>query len=84
MKETAQKTESRDSVLAGFIDPGELCRQLGKSRRTVDRWHAHGLGPPRMQIERLILYRVQDVRSWLEAHVAGRGPSERKHNAHNP
>ena len=72
------KTDSQDSVLAGYLVPAELCRQLGRTRRTIDRWHSRGVGPPRMQIERLILYRVQDVRSWLEAHVAGRGPSERK------
>lgn len=52
---TEIKTDSEGSVLAGFIAPGELCRQLGKTRRTIDRWHAHGLGPPRIQVQRLIL-----------------------------
>jgi len=69
MKETAEKTDSSDSVLAGYLAPAELCQQLGKTRRTLDRWHARGLGPPRVQIQRLILYRVADVRAWLEGHT---------------
>jgi len=69
---TEANTGSENSILAGFIAPGELCRQLGKTRRTLDRWHARGLGPPRIVIQRMILYRVQDVRSWLEAHIQRR------------
>jgi len=65
---TPTDPDSQDSVLAGFIGPGELCRQLGKTPRTVARWHARGLGPPRVRVARMILYRVDDVRAWLEAH----------------
>jgi len=72
MKGTTEKTDSPDSVLAGYLAPAELCRQLGKTRRTLDRWHSAGLGPPRIVIQRMILYRVQDVRSWLEAHIQRR------------
>jgi len=72
MKGTTEKTDSPDSVLAGFIPPGELCRQLGKTRRTLDRWHAHGVGPPRIRVERMILYRIADVRAWLAAHLERR------------
>jgi len=81
MKNTmSTKTDSQD-VLAGYLAPAELCQQLGKTRRTLDRWHARGLGPPRVQIQRLILYSITDVRSWLAAHVARPGPTERKQNA---
>jgi len=69
---TEIKTDSQDSVLAGYLVPAELCRQLGRTRRTLDRWHAHGLGPPRVVIQRMILYRVQDIRAWLEAHLERR------------
>jgi predicted DNA-binding transcriptional regulator AlpA len=70
---TPIKADSQDSaVLAGYIAPAELCRQLGKTRRTIDRWHALGLGPPRVVVQRMILYRVQDVRAWLERHLQGR------------
>jgi len=78
MKDQQTKIDSEASVLVGYLAPAELCRQLGKTRRTLDRWHAHGLGPPRTQIERLILYSVADVRNWLAAHVARRGPTEKK------
>ena len=62
------KEQEPGSVLAGFIGPNELSRQLGKTRRTLDRWHALGIGPPRIQIQRMILYKIDDVRSWLTAH----------------
>jgi predicted DNA-binding transcriptional regulator AlpA len=65
-------TGLENSILAGYVTPGELCRQLGKTRRTVDRWHARGLGPPRIRVERMVLYRIMDVRSWLEAHLERR------------
>jgi len=66
MKGTSEQSDV--SVLAGFITPSELCRQLGKTRRTLDRWHSLGLGPPRVRVQRMILYRVEDVRAWLTAH----------------
>jgi predicted DNA-binding transcriptional regulator AlpA len=72
MKDQQTKIDSEASVLAGYLAPAELCRQLGKTRRTLDRWHAHGLGPPRVVIQRMILYRVQDIRAWLEAHLERR------------
>jgi predicted DNA-binding transcriptional regulator AlpA len=82
MKNTIEtKADSGDSVLAGFITPAELCRQLGKTRRTLDRWHARGIGPPRLQVERMIFYRVEAVRAWLNSHV--QGYKEIKHGRKN-
>jgi DNA-binding transcriptional MerR regulator len=74
MKETTPiKTDSQDSaVLAGYIEPVELCRQLHKTPRTLARWHARGLGPPRIRVERMVLYRIADVRAWLERHLERR------------
>lgn len=73
MKDATQtKADSEGSILAGYIAPTELCRQLGKTRRTIDRWHSRGLGPPRIRIERMVLYRIADVRAWLEAHLERR------------
>jgi hypothetical protein len=65
---TAADVESTGSVLAGFITPTELCKELRRTRRTLDRWHSLGLGPPRLRVQRMILYKVEDVRAWLTAH----------------
>jgi len=69
---TEIKTDSQDSVLAGYLVPAELCRQLGRTRRTIDRWHSRGVGPPRVRVERMVLYRIADVRAWLAAHLERR------------
>lgn len=48
-----------------FLEPDELAKELGRTRRTIDRWHARRIGPPRIQIGRKILYRRDAVRDWL-------------------
>jgi excisionase family DNA binding protein len=53
------------AVLAGFMSPDELAKQLGISVRTLARWHAQRVGPPRCQIGRLMLYQTETVRRWL-------------------
>jgi hypothetical protein len=52
-------------LLEGYLRPHDLARQLGVSIRTLDRWHAQRIGPPRCMIGRLILYRVTAVRDWM-------------------
>jgi len=66
---TEANTDSEDSILAGYVTPAELCAQLHKTPRTLARWTARGFGPPRVRIERMVLYRVADVRGWLTAHL---------------
>lgn len=52
-------------LLEDFLRREELAEQLGLSPRTIDRWHALRLGPPRVCVGRTILYSVQSVREWL-------------------
>ena len=66
---TEANTGSEDSILAGYVTPAELCAQLHKTPRTLARWTARGFGPPRVRIERMVLYRIADVRGWLTAHL---------------
>lgn len=63
------------SVLAGFLTPDDLATQLGISRRTLARWHAGRVGPPRCTMGKLILYRIETVRDWLAGQE--RGPPDR-------
>jgi predicted DNA-binding transcriptional regulator AlpA len=48
-----------------YLERAELARQLGKSTRTLDRWHTLRIGPPRVVIGRMILYRRHSVLEWL-------------------
>ena len=53
------------SPLDEYLARDELARQLGKSVRTLDRWHVQRVGPPRTRVGRLILYRKEAVARWL-------------------
>ena len=65
-------------ILAGYLRREELARQFGISTRTVDRWEAMRMGPPRIAVGRTILYNIESVREWLA--IQERRPlSRRKH-----
>jgi hypothetical protein len=53
-------------VLDGYLEKKLLAAQLGRSPRTLDRWHTRRVGPPRVALGRRILYRVDSVRAWLQ------------------
>ena len=62
-----------ESLFAGYINAKELCKQIGQMRggrpivrRTLERWHNLRIGPPRVRIGRTVVYRVEEVRAWLE------------------
>ena len=55
-----------------FLTVAQICEGLSITRRTLDRWSALGLGPPRMRIQRLILYRPEDITAWLQNHLERR------------
>jgi predicted DNA-binding transcriptional regulator AlpA len=52
-------------VLDDFLRREQLAKLFGLSPRTIDRWEALRIGPPRVCIGRTILYNVQAVREWL-------------------
>jgi hypothetical protein len=57
---------SADSLTLGeYITPDQLAQHLGVSVRTLSRWHARRIGPPRCSVGKLILYRVTAVRAWM-------------------
>jgi DNA-binding transcriptional MerR regulator len=60
-------------VLAEFMTIEELAAELGRNKRTLDRWDALGIGPPRTRMGRTVLYRRSSVQKWLVAqeHQAG-------------
>lgn len=52
-------------VLDGFLRREELAQQFGLSARTISRWEALRIGPPRVCVGRTILYNITSVREWL-------------------
>ena len=65
-----QDTET--SPLADYLTKDQLARQLGRSTRTIDRWHTQRIGPRRTKVgNKLVLYRKSAVSEWLEAQTEG-------------
>jgi len=48
-----------------ILTPTETARLLGISNRTLGRWHADRLGPPRVNTGRSPRYRLDAVMRWL-------------------
>lgn len=49
------------------LTPTEVAELLGVSTRTLSRWHALRMGPPRSKVGRTVLYRKAAVDDWLKA-----------------
>src|SRR5690242_9861143 len=64
-QENSSVGEGTGSILAGYIAPEQLARELGVSERTLARWHAMRLGPPRVTIGRRPYYRRISVAEWI-------------------
>ena len=58
-------------LLEGYWTKNELARALGRTTRTIDRWHLLRIGPRRTKVKKLILYLRADVEKWLASHAEG-------------
>jgi phage terminase Nu1 subunit (DNA packaging protein) len=56
-----------EAILSDFLTKQELASELGREMRTLDRWDALGIGPPRTHVGRKVLYRRASVQRWLAA-----------------
>jgi hypothetical protein len=65
-------------VLDGFLRREELAQQFGLNVRTIDRWEALRIGPPRACVGRTILYSIQSVREWLLSKERQAVPAKRR------
>jgi len=52
--------------LSGYLTKSDLAKALGLTCKTLDRWQINGLGPPRVQVGKLVLYRQEMIESWLQ------------------
>ncbi|WP_353888478.1 helix-turn-helix domain-containing protein [uncultured Roseovarius sp.] len=51
---------------ANLLSAAEVAEALGVSPRTLSRWHALRVGPPRCRLNRQIRYRADALQAWLE------------------
>ncbi len=51
--------------LGGYVTEVECAKELGISRRTLQRWHRLREGPPRTLVGKKIMYRREAVAAWL-------------------
>ena len=58
---------SSEPILSEFLTKEELAAELRRNPRTLDRWDALGVGPPRTRVGRQVLYRRASVQKWLAA-----------------
>jgi hypothetical protein len=56
-----------EPILSEFLSKEELAAELRRNPRTLDRWQALGMGPPRTHVGRKVLYRRASVQRWLVA-----------------
>jgi hypothetical protein len=56
-----------EPILSEFLTKEGLAAELRRNVRTLDRWHALGMGPPRTYIGREVRYRRASVVRWLVA-----------------
>jgi len=59
--------DTESSPLADYLTKDQLARQLGRSTRTIDRWHTQRIGPRRTKVgNKLVLFSKKSVLEWLE------------------
>lgn len=55
-------------ILNDKLTPAELAAELGVTPRTVQRWNARRIGPPKIKIGKRVYYRREAVEAWMLAH----------------
>lgn len=50
-----------------YLSAARLAEILGVTTRTLHRWDAHRVGPPKIKAGRLVLYDAEKIPAWLES-----------------
>ena len=53
----------------GLLDEAELAKFLAVDTRTIHRWRAEGRGPAFIKAGNAVLFRLPDIREWLDQRV---------------
>lgn len=61
-----ENNDSRNRLLPDLVTVEEPADALGKTPRTLNRWHVQRCGPPRVYISKTPYYDMRKVREWIE------------------
>ena len=64
---SSNSTPTLNALLSLFFTQPELARELGVTRKTLDRWAAQNKGPAQTRLGRRIVYCKESVTAWLRA-----------------
>jgi hypothetical protein len=56
-----------------YVTPKRFAQLLGCSPRTVARWDAERIGPPRIKVGKTVLYDLEKLPAWLAGKEARDG-----------
>ena len=60
------KSMTSASVLQNYLTKHQAAADLGKTTRTLDRWHTERRGPRRTLIGRSVYYSRKSLSDWLQ------------------
>ena len=60
-----QEAHENAGLLADYMTPQQVAKELGVNPRTLDRWYQLRKGPVRTRLGKRVLYAQQDVTDWL-------------------
>ncbi len=60
---------SKEPLLAGWTK-AQFAALIGRSERTLDRWHELRIGPPRIKVGSMIFYPAKTYENWVESETA--------------
>ena len=49
-----------------FLNWHDAAKFIGVTTRTLARWHAEGIGPPRIKVGRQVIYSMESLTNWLK------------------
>ena len=73
------ETVPQSRLLSDYLTEAELAHELGRTRRSVQRWRALRVGPAPTFVGNTVLYAAQSVRTWLRQQE--RQPVRRRRSA---
>jgi hypothetical protein len=69
---TADDPDTIEIAGKRYLTNRGLAKELNKSERTIARWDALRIGPPKIKVGRLVLYDPDHIPEWLAQHVEAR------------
>ena len=60
-----------EPIKSPVLEKRQAAEFLGVSERTLSRMHAEGIGPPRVQYSRRVVYLLDSLLLWLKSQEIG-------------